>query len=165
MFVVERWVTLECWMWIFVAYCCPISPRPTHRGGRLRRRACALAELTWSLGDQKIRPFKSVARRTHKAGSYRTVPSIRLLVLMDLYIHPLYVLVSKILSSILNSSIPIHPLYLLYLLYPLWDTLVTLSKYIHVWSSSKGFIETDLMVQSKSNLDFWFVSYSIFLFV
>jgi hypothetical protein len=31
--------------------------------------------------------------------------------LMDLYIHPLYVLVSKILSSILNSSAPIHPLY------------------------------------------------------
>jgi hypothetical protein len=31
--------------------------------------------------------------------------------LMDLYIHPLYVLVSKILSSILNSPAPIHPLY------------------------------------------------------
>jgi hypothetical protein len=30
---------------------------------------------------------------------------------MDLYIHPLYVLVSKILSSILNSLAPIHPLY------------------------------------------------------
>jgi hypothetical protein len=29
----------------------------------------------------------------------------------DLYIHPLYVLVSKILSSILNSPVPIHPLY------------------------------------------------------
>jgi hypothetical protein len=29
----------------------------------------------------------------------------------DLYIHPLYVLVSKILSSILNSPAPIHPLY------------------------------------------------------
>jgi hypothetical protein len=36
---------------------------------------------------------------------------IRLSTLMDLYIHPLYVLVSKILSSILNSSAPIHPLY------------------------------------------------------
>jgi hypothetical protein len=31
--------------------------------------------------------------------------------LMELYIHPLYVLVSKILSSILNSSVLIHPLY------------------------------------------------------
>jgi hypothetical protein len=31
--------------------------------------------------------------------------------LMDLYIHPLYVLVSKILSYILNSSALIHPLY------------------------------------------------------
>jgi hypothetical protein len=30
---------------------------------------------------------------------------------MDLYIHSLYVLVSKILSSILNSFTPIHPLY------------------------------------------------------
>jgi hypothetical protein len=36
---------------------------------------------------------------------------LRLSVLMDLYIHPLYVLVSKILSSILNSPAPIHPLY------------------------------------------------------
>jgi hypothetical protein len=36
---------------------------------------------------------------------------IRLPALMDLYIHPLYVLVSKILSSILNSPAPIHPLY------------------------------------------------------
>jgi lysosomal Pro-X carboxypeptidase len=31
--------------------------------------------------------------------------------LMDLYIHPLYILVSKILFSILNSFTPIHPLY------------------------------------------------------
>jgi hypothetical protein len=36
---------------------------------------------------------------------------LRLPALMDLYIHPLYVLVSKILSSILNSSALIHPLY------------------------------------------------------
>jgi hypothetical protein len=36
---------------------------------------------------------------------------LRLSALMDLYIHPLYVLVSKILSSILNSSASIHPLY------------------------------------------------------
>jgi hypothetical protein len=33
------------------------------------------------------------------------------------------------------------------------DTLVTLSKYIHVLSSFEGFIETNLMVQSKFNLD------------
>jgi hypothetical protein len=31
---------------------------------------------------------------------------------MELYIRPLYVLVSKILSSILDSPAPIHPLYL-----------------------------------------------------
>jgi hypothetical protein len=36
---------------------------------------------------------------------------IRLSALMGLYIHPLYVLVSKIISSILNSPAPIHPLY------------------------------------------------------
>jgi hypothetical protein len=51
---------------------------------------------------------------------------------MDLYIHPLYVLVSKILSSILNSPTLIHPLY-----HPL-STLFTVRptrhfiKYIHV---------------------------------
>jgi hypothetical protein len=59
----------------------------------------------------------------------------------------------------------LHPsiLYIiLYPLYPLWDPLVTLSKYIHVWPNFEGFIETNLMVQSKFNLDFWFVSYSIF---
>jgi hypothetical protein len=39
------------------------------------------------------------------------VAHLRLSALMDLYIHPLYVLVSKILSSILNSLAPIHPLY------------------------------------------------------
>jgi hypothetical protein len=62
-------------------------------------------------------------------------------------------------------SIHPHPsiLYIiLYPLYSLWDPFVTLSKYIHVWSSFERFIETNLMVQSKFNLDFWFVSYSIF---
>jgi hypothetical protein len=36
---------------------------------------------------------------------------LRLPALMDLYIHPLYILVSKILSSILNFPASIHPLY------------------------------------------------------
>jgi hypothetical protein len=36
---------------------------------------------------------------------------LRLPAPMNLYIHPLYVLVSKILSSILNSSALIHPIY------------------------------------------------------
>jgi hypothetical protein len=40
-----------------------------------------------------------------------TVVFLRLPVLMDLYIYLLYVLVSQILSSILNSSALIHPLY------------------------------------------------------
>jgi hypothetical protein len=38
---------------------------------------------------------------------------LRLPALMDLYIHPLYVLISKILSSILNSFALIHPLSIL----------------------------------------------------
>jgi hypothetical protein len=37
--------------------------------------------------------------------------SLRLPALIDLYIHSLYVLVSKILSSIFNSPAHIHPLY------------------------------------------------------
>jgi hypothetical protein len=37
--------------------------------------------------------------------------ALRLPALMDLYIHPLYVIVSKILFSILNSPVSIHPLY------------------------------------------------------
>jgi hypothetical protein len=37
--------------------------------------------------------------------------NLRLSVLMDLYINSLYVLVSQILSSVLNSSALIHPLY------------------------------------------------------
>jgi hypothetical protein len=37
--------------------------------------------------------------------------ALRLSALMHLYIHPLYVLVSKIISSILNSPALIHPLY------------------------------------------------------
>jgi hypothetical protein len=50
---------------------------------------------------------------------------LRLSALMDLYIHPLYVLVSKIPFSILNSSAPIHPLY-----YPL-STLSTVGPSDH----------------------------------
>jgi hypothetical protein len=49
---------------------------------------------------------------THLLTTDRLQPcGLRLPALMDLYIHPLYVLVSKMLSSILNSPAPIHPLY------------------------------------------------------
>jgi hypothetical protein len=85
---------------------------------------------------------------------------------MHLYIHPQYVLVSKIIFSILNSSALIHPLY-----HPL-STLSTVRLTYHFYLNIsmrdlvlKDFIETNLMVQSKFNLDFWFVSYSIFSFV
>jgi hypothetical protein len=69
--------------------------------------------------------------------------SIILSALMDLYIHPLYCLVIKILSSILIYPASIRPLYHhLSTVGP----LVTLSKYIHVRSSFEEFIETNLMV-------------------
>jgi hypothetical protein len=45
------------------------------------------------------------------SGETVIVSALRLSALMELYIHPLYVLVSKILSSILNSPAHIHPLY------------------------------------------------------
>jgi hypothetical protein len=74
-------------------------------------------------------------RASAKKGSDSANPQeslLRLPVLIHIYIHHLYVLVSKILSSILNFSAPIHPLY-----HPLFTLstvgpLVTLSKYIHV---------------------------------
>jgi hypothetical protein len=55
-----------------------------------------------------------------------------------------------------------HPSILYIILYPLWDPLVTLSKYIHVTSYFEVFIETNLMVQSKFNLVLWFVIYKVF---
>jgi hypothetical protein len=58
-----------------------------------------------------------------------------------------------------------HPSILYIIIYPLWDLLVTLSKYIHVTSCFEVFIETNLMVQSKFNLVFWFSSYNIFFVV
>jgi hypothetical protein len=47
-----------------------------------------------------------------------------------------------------------YPSILYIILYPLWGPLVTLSKYIHVTSCFKVFIETNLMVQSEFNLIF-----------
>jgi hypothetical protein len=49
---------------------------------------------------------------------YATQSNLRLPALMDLYIHPLYVLVSKILSSILNFPASIHPLSTLFTVGP-----------------------------------------------
>jgi hypothetical protein len=81
--------------------------------------------------------------------------------------HPLN---SSSKRNIPSWSSKFHPLYqflphssILYIiLYPLWGPLITLSKYIHVKSSFEGFIATNLMVQSKFNFAFWFVSYNIF---
>jgi hypothetical protein len=70
---------------------------------------------TNELSNHRQRP--TAKHPTEHTGDQQVVNLFRRLVtedtgaLMDLYIHPLYVLVSKILSSILNSSTPIHPLY------------------------------------------------------
>jgi hypothetical protein len=57
---------------------------------------------------------------------------LRLPALMDLYIHPLYVLVSKILFFIFNSPAPIHPLYHPISTLSTVGPTFTLSKYICV---------------------------------
>jgi hypothetical protein len=54
--------------------------------------------------------------RIRRAGSDRarramSREQLRQFAFIDLYIHPLYVLVNKILSFILNSTISIHSLY------------------------------------------------------
>jgi hypothetical protein len=49
-------------------------------------------------------------------------------------------------------SFPAPILYII--IYPLWGLLVTLSKYIHVTSCFKVFIETNLIVQSEFNFVF-----------
>jgi hypothetical protein len=64
----------------------------------------------------KVAPLPSAASVSHchypEKKRYHTIDNfIRLPALMDLYIHPLYVLVSKILFSILNSTALIYPLY------------------------------------------------------
>jgi hypothetical protein len=78
---------------------------------------------------------------------------------MDLYIYPLKEIFHSSHHKIYSFPASIHPLY-----HPLSivGPLITLSKYIHVTSCFEVFIETNLMVQSKFNLVFWFVSYNIF---
>jgi hypothetical protein len=63
--------------------------------------------LRWIFLLEETDPPRAVSSLRVGLGS----PMIRLPALLDLYIHPLYVLVSKIPSSILNSSALIHPLY------------------------------------------------------
>jgi hypothetical protein len=62
------------------------------------------------VGGNKIWRGKK-SRKRKKKKEKRKNKGIRLSALMDLYIHPLYILVIKILSSILNSSTSIYPLY------------------------------------------------------
>jgi hypothetical protein len=78
------------------------SPR---RSSRLRFRS---GGVRFHL--QKVAAAAFLVREKISVRCWKYVP-IRLPALMDLYIYPLYVLVSKILSSILNSPALIHPLY------------------------------------------------------
>jgi hypothetical protein len=80
---------------------------------------------------------------------------------MNLYIYPLKRIFHPSHHKIYSFPALIHPLY-----HPSSTVglLVTLSKYIYVRSSFEKFIKTNLMVQSKFNLGFWFVKYNIFLF-
>jgi hypothetical protein len=80
---------------------------------------------------------------------------------MNLYIHPLKEIFHPSHHKIYSFPVLIHSL-----CHPpsTVGILVTLFKYIHVRSSFEEFIETNLMVQSKFNLGFWFVRYNIFLF-
>jgi hypothetical protein len=55
--------------------------------------------------------FNMLALNDYKNQYLHIYLPLRLPALIDLYIHPLYILVSKILSSILNSPALIHPLY------------------------------------------------------
>jgi hypothetical protein len=81
----------------------------------------------------------------------RTAPLLRLSALIILYIHPLKGIFRPSHHKIYNFP---HLSILCITLYPLWDPLVTLSKYIHVTSCFKIFIKTNLMVQSKFNCVF-----------
>jgi hypothetical protein len=91
--------------------CCAASlsfPRlqsSTHADSMLRQRQEPLCHMDGAL---LLASLVRLVWSTHLAVTWAL---FRLSALMDLYIHPLYVLVSKILSSILNSPALIHPLY------------------------------------------------------
>jgi hypothetical protein len=95
----------------------PSVPFYVSSGTTLRQRqmhACCTAECRWwAVGSlHAINVHRSVARVLLLADVTSGTPwATCISALMDLYIYPLYVLVSKIFSSILNSSAPIHPLY------------------------------------------------------
>jgi hypothetical protein len=91
-------------------------PRPP------RPRAAAAPAVIFPRGRGQNNDLRSLPHRWNGGGGdsnfkgkgfwgFVLLPALRLSALMDLYIHPLYVIVSKILFSILNSSTLIHPLY------------------------------------------------------
>jgi hypothetical protein len=78
-------------------------------------RALGWVEGVMPPGRKYIAPRGEVRQSGRENACTKTEETViwvlRLSVVMDLYIHPLYILVIKILSSIFNSSAPIHPLY------------------------------------------------------
>jgi hypothetical protein len=73
------------------------------------RQLTAAIQFHTELNIQNARHYSLQADRDP---SLSTVEQpVRLSALMPLYIPPLYILVSKILSFILNSPVSIHPLY------------------------------------------------------
>jgi hypothetical protein len=71
---------------------------------------CLVCIGNYSIASLSHEAFANHQMTNDSASIYYLQDLFRLPALMDLYIHPLYVLVSKILSFILNSLAPIHPL-------------------------------------------------------
>jgi hypothetical protein len=98
-----------------------VQPSPTKRIGsispfsrRLTKVARKLAAGSFDAGCEWSWPHAHTTPHHTPAAPIRIqelATALTLSALMDLYIYPLYVLVSKILSTILNSPAPIHPLY------------------------------------------------------
>jgi hypothetical protein len=92
---------------------CPALPL-ARRARPTSCRVCPLPSRGWAAPDLPL-PCREKENTCSTQAQLELVlfwpVSFRLPALMDLYIHPLYVLVSKILSSILNSPALIHSLY------------------------------------------------------
>jgi hypothetical protein len=92
-------------------------PPPTGSIWSIRGRTIQpLGPTTGRVSPGRASGVRTLARRRrryacHGRSGRAVAGSTRLPALMDLYIHPLYVLVNKILSCILNSFAPIHHLY------------------------------------------------------
>jgi hypothetical protein len=78
-----------------------------HTSSQAKRLHAASKPAAWPTPWQVVHRFNMSKFQNRRQQRNQ----LRLSTLIDLYIHPLYVLVSKILSSILNSPVLIHHLY------------------------------------------------------